>query len=587
MAGTVKVEYDELGIRLEAIIEDLKAYFQASASMTMTISMECICRSIMAQLEKIQSEADVILACYRRVEMDLSRLSLNANWEILKGVKIQAASSRVDRLSPSLSARYNSAEADDELRRQACTPETRVKVLKRVIDWTRGDGDEATYWLNGMAGTGKTTIAYSLCDELSIERKLAASFFCSRLREDCRTVKRIIPSIAYQLARFSLPFLTVLSASLEKDLDVHSSSLHIQFEELIAKPLQATKHTLPEGLVIVIDALDECDSKESTGRILDILLSNARNLPVRFFVSSRPEPEIHDRMISNQTITRLVLHELDKNEVQEDIERYLRAQLSRMKPSEDQIRALVAKAGILFIYAATAVRYIGYDSFQSDPHDRLHTILAQSESAEDGENEEIDQLYTTVLRAALGNRRLRKVDWENMQQVLHTVVCARDPLSVSGLSELLQIHNIDRVRAVLRPLWSILHVVGESELVTTLHASFPDFMFNPARSKTYHCDLDEHNRILAEHCFERMKRMQTQFNICGLESSCIPDDMVSNLQERVVNAISSDLFYACRYWVDHAKAWKSTVMDGGPKPKERDEDWNIMYEVDGRMVQSA
>ncbi|CAE6450329.1 unnamed protein product [Rhizoctonia solani] len=571
MTGAAKVEYNDLQARLEAILQDLQAYFQGSESMTMTSSMESICGSIKVELEKIRSklgenvgvryleasgEADVILSCYRRIELDLSRLSLNANWETLKGVKELAASSRVDRLSPSLSARYNSVEADVELKRQACTPDTRVRVLDKVLHWAHGGGDENIYWLNGMAGTGKTTIAYSLCDKLNTERKLAASFFCSRLREDCRTVKRIIPSIAYQLARFSLPFLTVLSAALEKDLDVHSSALHIQFEELIVKPLQATINTLPEGLVIVIDALDECENKESTGRILDILLSKAADLPVRFLVSSRPEAEIYDRMMDNQTTSRMVLHELNKIEVQVDIEKYLRAQLAPMKPSDEHIAALVAKAGILFIYAATAVRYIGYDNFQSDPHDRLRAILATSESQEDEDHEEINELYTTVLEAALGNRRLRKVERDSMRQVLNTVICARDPLTVSGLSELLRIYNADRVRAVLRPLWSVLHVVGTNELVTTLHASFPDFMFDSGRSKANHCDWQAHNCTLAEHCLERIKQTQPQFNICRLESSYLPDDIVPSIKERVTNAIPSHLLYACRYWGDHVEAGK-------------------------------
>ncbi|CUA70041.1 Kinesin-like protein KIF21A [Rhizoctonia solani] len=569
MTGATQAEYNELQVRLESIVDDLKAHFQ-DGSVTMTTSVESICRSIMGELEKIKSklgdnarvrynldasnEANMILACYRRIDLDLTRLSLNATWETARGIKDRTVSTRIDRLAPSLSARYNSAEADDEFKRQACASGTRVKILRDILDWSHNGANQKIYWLNGMAGTGKTTIAYSLCEMLHTERKLAASFFCSRMKEDCRMAKRIIPSIAYQLARFSLPFLAVLAAVLEKDLDVHLSSLHVQFDELIVKPLQAVKDTLPDGLVIVIDALDECDNKESTGRILDILLSKAAELPIKFLVSSRPEPEIYDRLVDNQITSQLILHELDKGEVQADIETYFRAQLTRMEPLEEQIAALVERAGILFIYAATAVRYIAYDNFRSDPHDRLRTILAGPESQEDGENDEIDQLYTVVLEAALGNRRLRRIERDNMRQVLHTVVCARDHLTISALSELIQIHNINRVRAVLRPLWSILHVVGESELVTTLHASFLDFMFSQARSKAYFCDSGVHNRNLAEHCFGRIRRACPQFNICGLESAYTPDDMVPNIEERVANVIPLELSYACRYWADHTEA---------------------------------
>ncbi|KDN44156.1 hypothetical protein RSAG8_05629, partial [Rhizoctonia solani AG-8 WAC10335] len=263
-----------------------------------------------------------------------------------------------------------------------------------------------------------------------------------------------------------------------------------------------------------------------------------------------------DQMTSERAKSRLVLHELDKGEVQADIERYLREGLAQMSPSEAQIAALVERAGILFIYAATAVRYIGYDNFRRNPSARLGTILYRPQGQTTTQNTEIDQLYTTIIGTALGDEGLEDLDRVDMQQVLYTVVCAREPLTAAGLSELLQIQDVERVRAALRPMWSVLHVVGASELVTTLHASFPDFMFDPARSKAYHCDSDAHNRKLAEHCFERINRTQPLFNICGLESSYLPDEMVPNIEERVAKAIPSDLSYACRYWADHVETGK-------------------------------
>ncbi|CUA70039.1 putative WD repeat-containing protein all2124 [Nostoc sp, PCC 7120] [Rhizoctonia solani] len=519
VAEKVKVEHDELIVRLEGLFEDLIGHFDDGCFQPMTTSMKRLCKSIQEELETLKNtkgknkgsrylaaddEADVILACYRRVEGYLERLSLNANLSTWKIAHEQATNyqsdrmfSLIDRLPSVLSARYNSSEGE-ALKRGECTAGTRVREIAKLLGWVRNKGEESMYWLNGMAGTGKTTIAYSVCAGLDSAHMLGASFFCSRLREECR------------------------------------------------------------NLTVVIDALDECEDKESTRRMLEVLLNESTNLPIRFVLSTRPEPEIRDQMIE-RVKSRLVLHELDKDEVRLDIETYLRAALVEMKPSEDQVAALVAKSGILFIYAATAVRYIGYDNFQSDPHDRLRDILAASGSQEDGENEEIDQLYITVLEAALGNRRLRKVERDNMQQVLHTVVCARDPLTVSGLSELLRIHNPDRVRAVLRPLWSVLHIIGESELVTTLHASFPDFMFDSSRSKAYSCDSDAHNHTLAEHCFSRIRRAQPRFNICGLDSAYLPGRLVPNIEKRIMSTIPSDLFYACRYWADHFGAGKYTA----------------------------
>ncbi|KAL5634823.1 hypothetical protein ACGC1H_002752 [Rhizoctonia solani] len=579
MTGVAKIEYEELRVQLEGLFDDLNGYFGKGCSLTMTSSMEALCRSMQTELDYIKKqqdrnigerylaaadESDKVLACYRRIEGHLQRLSLNANLSMWRVAQEQAANSQtdrmssfVDRLPSALSAWYNSAEGI-ELKRRQCTPGTRVNVLATILDWARTGGG-GVYWLNGMAGTGKTTIAYSVCADLDSRRRLGASFFCSRLREECRNVNLIIPSIAYQLARFSRPYQSALSAVLEKDPDVHGRLPHMQFDALITKPMLEVQHTLPEDLIVVIDALDECDQKESTARMLDVLLSKSANLPVKFIVSSRPESQIHDQMASERTRSRLVLHELDKGEVQADIEKYLREGLAQMSPSEAQIAALVERAGILFIYAATAVRYIGYDNFHRNPTARLRAILDRPQGRITTQSTEVDELYTTILEAALGDKGLDEVDQLDMQRVLYTVICAREPLTVGGLSELLQINDTDCVRAALRPLWSVVHVVGGSELVTTLHASFPDFMFDLTRSKAYHCDSEAHHRLLGEHCLERIKRAQPQFNICGLESSYLPDHMVPNIQKRVANAIPSDLLYACRYWADHVETGKSPL----------------------------
>jgi hypothetical protein len=416
-----------------------------------------------------------------------------------------------------------------------------------VHDFTAG----SIFWLNGMAGTGKTTITYSLCAELDANHQLAASFFCSRSLPECRDVKLIIPSLAFQLAGFSLPFRSMLSRMLEKDQDVLTRPLPIQFESLIVKPLMDVQETLPNDLVVVIDALDECENKESTRQILEALVTKTSHLSVKFVVSSRPEPEIREGMEkrrSRRAKSRLVLHELDKGTVQQDIETYLRAELAPVNPSDSQIESLVQRAGILFIYAATVVRYISHDDFQSNPHFRLEAILNVSST-----DKEIDELYTMVLKTALDDSHPNgmEIERDDIKRVLYAVICAQEPLTIGALSGLLGLYNIDQVRVALQPLASVLHVVETSGLVTALHASFPDYMLDPSRSKNYCCDAATQNHTLALRCFNCIKETEPQFNICGLESSYVPDEMVVNLHARVENVISLGLYYSCRYFSTH------------------------------------
>ncbi|KAJ1300351.1 hypothetical protein OPQ81_005171 [Rhizoctonia solani] len=509
-----------------------------------------------------KEEEERFLACSSRIQQFMDKLTMDTSISIWK-MGEQQAKSLVGRLPSSPSAWYNSS-AGAELKRRECTPGTRVNVIANLLGWANNNTTGGIYWLNGMAGTGKTTIAYSLCTELANKRQLAASFFCSRLREECRNVNMIIPSIAYQLAKFSSAFQAALLAVLEEDNDAHHKVLDEQFESLIRKPMfaaLAAKRKFSVGMV-VIDALDECENKESARAILGILLNKTTDLPIKFIVSSRPEPQIRDQMTDERVKSRLVLHELDTGDVQADIKTYLREELKPMKlPLEElelQIAPLVEKAGILFIYAATAVRYIGYDNFQRNPRSRIRTLLKGPQGQRTAGTKDIDQLYTTILEAALGEEELEDGDRFDMEQVLHTVICAREPLTVRMLAELLQVNDVDQIRAALRPLWSVLHVVGDSELVTTLHASFPDFLLDSSRSKTYHCDSEAHNCKLAGLCLAYIEQTQPQFNICRLESSHLPDESVPDIKGRVEKAISAELLYACRYWADHVQAGKCT-----------------------------
>jgi hypothetical protein len=117
--------------------------------------------------------------------------------------------------------------------------------------------------MNEMAGTGKTTIAYTLCKRLNTTHQLAASFFCSRSLPDCRDAARILPTIAYQLARFSHPFQEALCQVLAVDPDIGVYDIMDQFEKLLRNPLVEVKRTFPDNVVVVIDALDECADAKS------------------------------------------------------------------------------------------------------------------------------------------------------------------------------------------------------------------------------------------------------------------------------------------------------------------------------------
>ncbi|KAF8593498.1 hypothetical protein BDV93DRAFT_399154, partial [Ceratobasidium sp. AG-I] len=438
-----------------------------------------------------------------------------------------------------------------------CIPNTRMDLLNQLKTWAEDSNSKRIYWLNGLAGTGKTTIAYSLCNELESSLTLAASFFCSRQLPACRNVNLIIPTIAYQVARFSLPFRHALSSALEQAPDVHTLKVSTQFQKLIVEPLLEIERTIPPNLVVVIDALDECDSKDGPLWLLLPLPSTHEMLPgfLMFFVTSRPEARIQDQMRAEQSRgvpVKLDLHNLDRSIVREDIKTYLQVRLEspRLVLTDAILEKLVNQSGVLFIYAATVARYIAVDNFSRSAR-RLAQILATSNSSHARSSVEVDALYGDILKAALDDKALDDYERKEMEDVLQTVICAQEPLTVGVIAGLLNL-NVDSVEAALRPLSSVLHLSSEaSGVVTTFHESFPDYMLDKNRSGTFCCNSRSHNALLAQRCFDIIGMRNPPFNICDLESSFVLDKDVPNLDIRVKTAISDEMFYACQYWSPH------------------------------------
>ncbi|CEL57300.1 hypothetical protein RSOLAG1IB_12116 [Rhizoctonia solani AG-1 IB] len=328
---------EEKGTRMSKSVQGIYSDIEAEARNLKSIQRQNTERQLTDALTRLEK----ITQCYRRIDDHLKRLTLNANLEVLDAVTEQAVEARLNRMSPSMSATYNSAESAD-VQRRSCTPGTREPQIQSLLEWARDPGAGRTYWMNGMAGTGKTTITHSVCTELDKTGELGASFFCSRTIPECRQVKYIIPSIAYQLARFSHGFRDELVKALKSDPDACSRAPKIQHENLIAGPLAAAQAYLPPTFVVVIDALDECENDDAVGQVLDLLLSSPNTLPVRYLVSSRPEPEIYDRMV-RRAGARLVLHDLEPASVQMDIEAYVRDELKDIPLTESQWKAILLR----------------------------------------------------------------------------------------------------------------------------------------------------------------------------------------------------------------------------------------------------
>ncbi|KDN39373.1 hypothetical protein RSAG8_08890, partial [Rhizoctonia solani AG-8 WAC10335] len=537
-------DYEDLAKELTTLSETLTECIKAPTPPPMTKCISSVGGEIERQVEEIKmkgtrgaggrfmmakEDEEDVMRRYRRIQTLFRQLQANLSMSAWSVANEHLVNTRLEALKPVKEATYDS-ELSSTVNRRKCTEGTRNLVLLGLDTWLRDADAPTVYWMNGMAGTGKTTIAYTFSEQLEDRERLAASFFCTRTSADCRTVTRIVPTIAYQLARYSIPFQSVLYEILGKEPDAGSKNATKQFERLLRDPLLKVKDAMPDNLVIVVDALDECEDRNGVETILDMLFRYAKDLPLRFFVTSRPEPEIYNRMMLDvKSRAALHLHDIETSLVRADIELYLKEELSFMAPTPSQIEQLAQRSGTLFIYAATLVRYIRFGKRFVDPQQRLQSVLSLTPESTK-KHAEIDALYTAILHSALEEAQMEENEAEDVKLVLRTVLFAQEPISVETIAALAGLDSPQRVLFALQPLRSVLHQSEDTKLVSTLHASFPDFMLSSDRSKSFFCDIVEHSQ---------------------LESSFVPNDKVDDIQERIKRRISPILAYACRYCADH------------------------------------
>ena len=445
--------------------------------------------------------------------------------------------------------------------RQGCMKGTRREVLSQLESWLNDEEDKRVFWLNGLAGTGKSTIAQTFAETSFADGKLGASFFCSRNFDDRSNLRTIFPTIAFQLAHRYRPFREELIPVLAASPDVGRESLCSQMEKLIVGPFQATK--IPT--LIIIDALDECKDKEPASALLSILSRHVDKIPcVKFFITGRPEPRIRSgfrlKLLRPHTEV-LRLHDVERISVDADIKLFLRAQLSEIAenrsncnlaegwPTPQEIDAVCKKAAGFFIYASTVVKFVA--SQYCPPDERLALIISLPHDTSHEGRSGIDLLYTQVLEQALsdGDRDF----CQHFRLVTGAVVLIFQPLSVKALSDLLRnCGTMSRIYSILRALHSLLLIPeGIEDPLQIFHKSFPDFLMDPERCTDQQFFIDPliyHREVLLS-CLNLMKE-RLKRNICELDDY-IPLREVKDLRTRRSTYIGDALGYACQFWASH------------------------------------
>ena len=444
-----------------------------------------------------------------------------------------------------------------------------------------------------MAGTGKSTIARTLAAKYSGTDSIAASFFFSRSGGDgghLRHATRFVTSIAVQLANNIQPLKRIICNAITKHGDIANRAFREQWNHLIHGPLSnLAGASCASRYILVIDALDECEDEKSIGIILQLLAEAhlLETVQLRVFITSRPEVPIRNGFtrIPDTEHQDFRLHEISSSILGHDIRIFLRHELKLIArehylgdcwPTEQKVDRLVYSANGLFIWAATACRFI--NEGRSYAEDRLSIILkddsadgfSSDDSVTDDSHEDpvmapeqhLDKLYITVLRNAVykyqnpERKRWRKL----LGTTMATIVVLSSPLSIRSLTKLLNIAQ-DQMNQILNYLHAILEIPKDSIHPLRLHhPSFRDFLLNQKRCKDLNFEIDEKqaHQTLATKCIQLMSTyFKPRIGIMGR-----PSALVSQVNgNQVKQHLPPEVQYACLYWIQHLQRSGTQLED--------------------------
>lgn len=299
-------------------------------------------------------------------------------------------------------ANFDSPERQNE---PYCLPDTRVDILCQIMEWSADPCQKTIFWLSGMAGTGKSTIARTIARNLTEQKRLAASFFFSRGQGDLSHTGKLFSTIARQLAATSQILKDYICEAIAEHDNISRKSMRDQWIKLVYQPLLRLEgnQQSPLTLVFIIDALDECMSQEDIQTLLQLLTEarSFKNVQLRVLVTIRPESSIHlgFRDISGAMHEDFVLHDISAAIIRHDITVFLRHELGKIKeerllpfdwPGKPKFDLLVEKSGELFIYAATVCRFIKDSKWL--PEERLEVVL-QGNNDPQWPTQGLDEVY--------------------------------------------------------------------------------------------------------------------------------------------------------------------------------------------------
>jgi len=424
---------------------------------------------------------------------------------------------------------------------------TREFILDQIISWvTNGPGqkdvDQSTpYWIYGLPGIGKTSLAHSICKKLDERNQFAGAFFCRRDDTNSSEPRNILPTLLYQLAKTSLPFRSVVTEYLHKKQHIAPQSMQdTLFLEFVRS---IPRHSNPDTLVVVIDALDECGNAQSRTDILKVLIEATALAPwLKIIITSRPEVDII------RSLSTSAKYDLGTDQAATaDLRTFARHQFNLLTSAcrlpidwleESLFNRVILRANGLFIFIKTLVLVL---EKCEDPEESLKEFLQGSATAG---LESLYKLYSSILKA--------HSHFAGFWRMIAVITTAQyRPLREGPIAELADVkkHLIERWADELSSL--LYRDESANGAIRVRHLSISEFF--ASNRCHYQVNLRDAHVQQGIACLQTMVK-QLRFNICKLEDSRLANTDIKDLPSRIEQNISDPLQYSSLYWSIHLRS---------------------------------
>jgi hypothetical protein len=421
---------------------------------------------------------------------------------------------------------------------------TRQFILNEVIAWVaNGSRPSNTYWIYGLPGIGKTSLAHSICKTLNEQNQLIGSFFCQRDDTTSSEPRNILPTLIYKLAENSPTFRRIVAELLRSRPNLTTESMEDThfLDFFLSLPSQPTEDTL----AFVIDALDECGNYQSRQDVLKVLTDATALAPwLKIIITSRPEADIQ-RFFHGLTSSSHLSYDLATDQkASDDLRTFARSQfdmlalhwgLSKSWPEESDFNKVISRANGLFIFIKTLI--LALEKCE-DAEESLKEALQGSAGTG---LESLYGLYSSILKAhsSIGGF------W---RMIVVITTAQYRPLCKEAIAKLTGAKP-NLVGKWVNALSSLLYRdEGANGAIRVRHLSISDFFLSDRCE--YQANLREAHAQQSIACLETMIK-ELRFNICQLDDSRLANTNVKDLQSRIEENIPDSLQYSSLYWSSH------------------------------------